>query len=345
MLFRESSVLRTPNMYLQHFGLEKSPFSLTPDPRFLFLTAKHREALASLLFGVTERKGFMVMAGEPGTGKTTLIRKLLLSLPATHAQFSVLINPAVTRSELLECVLMDLGVKEVPSSKAVRLSLLKEMLIEANRNGRISVLVVDEAHLLGAELLEEIRLLSNFETSEHKLLQIILAGQKELDTLLNLPSMIQVRQRVAIRMQLDPLSRDEVERYLRTRWTRAAAREPLPFSGDAIELISRFSKGVPRVINAISDAALVNAYGTGKKDIGSKDILEVVADLQLVSPNPSGVLSGTPKDSPSLPAAGAVAAPAAPAVKKITRYMPQKKRERKLFRVNRWFRFAQTEAK
>src|SRR3954449_9906349 len=155
-------------MYLQHFGLEKSPFTLTPDPRFLFLTSRHREALAALLFAVTEHKGFMVMTGDAGTGKTTLVRKLLLSIPSTCAQFSVIVNPALTRSELLESVLMDFGQSEIPSSKALRLSLFKALLLRAHEEGRTSVLVIDEAHLLSAELLNEVRLFSNIETSERK---------------------------------------------------------------------------------------------------------------------------------------------------------------------------------
>src|SRR5438270_4022352 len=187
-------------MYLDHFGLEKKPFSLTPDPSFLFLTAKHREALAALLFAVTERKGFMVMTGDAGTGKTTLVRKLLGSIPATCAQFGVIVNPALTRSEFLEYLLMEFGQRDIPSSKALRLSLLQKLLLGAQAEGKTSVLVIDEAHLLSAELLDEIRLLSNFETPEQKLLQIILVGQNELNAVLNLECMRQVKQRVAIRM-------------------------------------------------------------------------------------------------------------------------------------------------
>lgn len=339
-----SLVQTTLDTYLQHFSLEKSPFSLTPDPQFLFLTPQHREALAALFFGITARKGFMVMTGAAGTGKTTLIKKLLQSLSATSGHFSVIINPALTRSELLECILMDFGVKDIPSSKALRLYLFKDMLVKANLEGKISVLVVDEAHLLGPDLIEEIRLLSNFETPEQKLLQIVLAGQKELNNILNLPSMTQVRQRVAIRMRLDPLDRGDIERYLRIRWTRAGAHHPLPFSPDAIESIARLSAGVPRLINAICDAALINAYGSGKREIRAAGIAEVATDLQLAdgdfaqpipnSPPPSSGLTDKTPESP-VPAAGSV--------KAIERYMPPKRQQRKLFSVTNWFRFAHTE--
>ncbi len=266
-------------MYLQHFGLEKSPFSLTPDPRFLFLTSNHREALAALLFAVTERKGFMVMTGDAGTGKTTLVKKLLSSIPLTCAQFSVIVNPALTRSELLESVLMDFGETEIPSSKAVRLALFNKLLLRAYRQGKTSVLVIDEAHLLTGELIDEVRLLSNFETPEHKLLQIILVGQTELNALLALESLRQVKQRVAIRMHIDALSEPDVRRYLQTRWTRASTRHLLPFSEDAMGFIARCSAGIPRIINVICDAALLNAFGSGATVIGVPQIYEVVQDL------------------------------------------------------------------
>jgi len=339
-------------MYLQHFGLEKTPFSLTPDPRFLFLTPRHREALAALLFAVTERKGFMVMTGDAGTGKTTLVRKLLLSIPITCAQFSVIVNPAVNRSEFLECVLMDFGVENVPESKAMRLSLLRKFLLRAHSEGKTSVLVIDEAHLLTAELTDEIRLLSNFETSEQKLLQIILVGQNELNAVLNLESMRQVKQRVAIRMHIEPLPAPEVKRYLQTRWTRAAGRYPLPFSDDAIELVARASGGIPRVINVICDAALVNAYGTGSAVVGPRQIQEVLADLQIAPAVWKGGLDGTAAASRATPvretretaATPNRAESAAIGLKSLERYFPEKKTPM-IFRIASWFGATQTATK
>ncbi|HSU61148.1 MAG TPA: AAA family ATPase [Bryobacteraceae bacterium] len=304
------------------------------------MTAKHREALAALLFGITQRKGLLVITGGAGTGKTTLIRKLLVALPATSAQFSVVINPALTRSELLEYVLMDFGMKEVPSSKARRLSMFSDLLNEASRSGRFTVLIVDEAHLLGAELIEEIRLLSNFETTEQKLLQIVLAGQTELNNVLNLESMTQVKQRIAIRMHLDPLSQKEVDRYLQTRWERGGAREPLPFGTDAIEVITRFSGGVPRVINSICDAALVNAYGTGVKEIASKDILEVIADLQLASADQSGATASPLPNVRSPAKAPGSMLPNLTTFTTLNKYMPGEPKARKRSRLANWFRFA-----
>lgn len=278
-------------MYLQHFGLERNPFSLTPDPKFLFLTGNHREALAALLFAVTERKGFMVLTGEAGTGKTTLVRKLLAATPATSANFSVLVNPALTRSELLESILMNFGQLEVPSSKAARLALFEKFLLQAHRHGKTCALVIDEAHLLTTELIDEIRLLSNFETSEQKLLQILLVGQPELNAVLALDSLRQFKQRVAVRVHLDTLPETEVKRYLQVRWTRAST-QPLPFSEEAIRLLALHSRGIPRVINAVCDAALLNAYGSGSESIEITHVEEVMRDLG--TPDPSGSISVIP---------------------------------------------------
>lgn len=326
-------------MYLQHFGLEKKPFSLTPDPSFLFLTAKHREALAALLFAVTERKGFMVMTGEAGTGKTTLVRKLLQSLPAACAQFGVIVNPALTRSEFLEYLLMEFGETDIPASKALRLSMLQRRLFRAQAEGKTSVLVIDEAHLLAAELIDEIRLLSNFETPEQKLLQIILVGQNELNAVLELESMRQVKQRVAIRMQIEPLARSEVKRYLQIRWTKACAQNAFPFSDEAVGLIASASGGIPRVINVICDAALVNAYGAGLGNINARQIQEVLEDLQYGIPE-EALLTGS-THAPNAPAIQTNVSPIRPdgraSVLGLTqRETPDRPKGSRLLRIPNW---------
>jgi general secretion pathway protein A len=331
-------------MYLQHFGLDQNPFSLTPDPRFLFLTPEHREALAALLFAVTERKGFMVMTGEAGTGKTTLIKKLLLSVPATCAQFSVVVNPALTRSELLEYILLDFGEQDIPASKALRLALFRRLLLKAHAEGKTSVLVIDEAHLLTAELVDEIRLLSNFETPEQKLLQIILAGQNELNAVLDLESMRQVKQRIAVRTQIAPVARTEINNYLQARWSRVCSQSRLPFSPEAIALLSEASHGIPRVINVICDAALVNACGTGIKLIGAPEIQEVLRDLALSVPVTPQTVAAVP--SPSISNSGIAATTEKNgSLPSLERYVTRTQRTSTFWRFATRFGVARSEAK
>jgi general secretion pathway protein A len=326
--------------YLEHFGLSRNPFSATPDPRFLFLTPKHREALAALLFAVTERKGFLVLTGEAGTGKTTLIRKLLLSIPVACAQFSVIVNPVLTRSELLESVLLDFGEKQIPASKPQRLELFRRRLLAAEAEGRTSVVVIDEAHLLTEELMEEVRLLSNFETAEHKLVQIVLAGQSELDRVLSLESLRQVRQRVAIRMQIDPLDESEVRLYLQSRWSRASER-PLAFSEDAITLMARASRGIPRLLNMMADAALVNAFASGVHLITKTGIEEVLRDLGLAPALISvraAALAAPDISVLSAPYPSRSAIPTAAPV--IDRYAPVKQDSPRRWRIASWLGLA-----
>src|ERR1035438_3831032 len=176
-------------MYNAFFSLRKKPFNMTPDPGFLFLTAKHREALVGLTYAILDRKGFAVLTGDAGTGKTTLLARLLQEVPAAKMQSSVILNPMLAPNEFLEMIMLDFGIPDIPESKARRIWKFHQFLLQGKRDGKVSVLIVDEAHKLTPELLEEIRLLGNFECADEKLLQVALIGQSELDDLLNRPDL------------------------------------------------------------------------------------------------------------------------------------------------------------
>jgi type II secretory pathway predicted ATPase ExeA len=268
-------------MYEDYFGLDRSPFSMTPDPDMLFLTEGHREALAGLTYAIVKRKGFVVLEGEAGTGKTTLLRKLLRILPETQAYTSVVLNPMLSPAELLELLLVNFGIPDPPASKAQRLLVLEKLLRDAGQRGKAPALIVDEAHKLSHEVLEEIRLLTNFETDQSKLLQIVLTGQPELRDTLNRPELWQLKQRVAVRLTILPLTRAEISDYLTHRWTRARGSMPIPFSEEAITLIVKWSKGIPRLINSICDNALLLAFGDSSRMVRAGEILEAAVDLDL----------------------------------------------------------------
>src|ERR1017187_3741288 len=203
-------------MYCKFFGLDKKPFNMTPDPAFLFLTAQHREALVGLTYSILERKGFVVLTGDAGTGKTTLLTRVLQHMPETKVQSSVILNPTLTPAEFLELALLDFGIPEVPASKAQRLVKMQKLLLEGHREGRISTLVIDEAHKLSLDVLEEVRLLGNFEQDDQKLLQILLVGQSELSDLLERSDLRQLKQRIALRFTIEPLPPDHGRRRPRS---------------------------------------------------------------------------------------------------------------------------------
>ena len=264
-------------MYEEFFHLQKSPFGMNPDPGCLFMTASHREAFASLLYAISSRKGFVVLTGDAGTGKTSLLRALIRV--ADSASFSVILTPTLSADEFLELALMDFGVTDPPASKAQRIVRFQELLLEMRLKGKSPVLVVDEAHKLSPDVLEEIRLLTNFETTEQKLLQIVLVGQNDLTTTLNRYDLRQLKQRIEVRMALKPLSAADIAGYLNHRWKYSGADTPLPFSADAIALIGKASQGIPRVVNAICDNALLLAYAGGESRIGTSHIQHVLRDL------------------------------------------------------------------
>jgi general secretion pathway protein A len=265
-------------MYEKFFQLQKSPFGMTPDPNCLLMTDSHREALSGLMYAILKRKGFVVLTGDAGTGKTTLLRALIRS--SKSARFSVVLNPTLSLKEFFELVLLDFGITDVPESKAQRIFKLQELLVRCHDEGSPPVLLVDEAHKLSPEILEEIRLLTNFETTEKKLLQIVLAGQTELSALLNRQDLRQLKQRIEIRLQIRPLSTSDVGIYMRHRWERAGGTA-LPFSPEAIAGIARASRGIPRLVNSISDNALLLAFGGEERFITGDHIHQVLRDLDL----------------------------------------------------------------
>ena len=275
-------------MYTEFFGLQKLPFNLTPDPEFLYLSTKHREALAGLTYAVLGRKGFVVLTGDAGTGKTTLLSSVINQLPPGKVLSSILLNPTLSPSEFIELLMLDFGIPDIPASKAQRLWTFQAFLLQAYRNEKTAILVVDEAHKLSTEVLEEIRLLGNYEYGSDKFLQIVLLGQCELDALLDRHELRQFKQRVALRLYIDPLTGGETADYIRFRWAKAGGTGKAPFAPDAIEGVVRWSAGIPRLINSICDSALLMAYGDNCSSVGLHYIRDAAMNLSLM-PSPGGM--------------------------------------------------------
>ena len=265
-------------MYLKFFELKEKPFELTPDPKFLFLTPGHREALAQLTYGVQEQKGFILMSGEVGTGKTTLLRTLLHRMNG-QLEYAFLVNSTLPFDELLEYALADYGIQDPRGTRAQRLMALNAFLIEQRRLNRKTLFIIDEAQNLSTETLEEIRLLSNFETSSGKLLQIILAGQPELHAKLQLPQLRQLKQRIGLRCILQPMTPAEVEQYIASH-LRVAGAPRQPFTSAAIRLIARHSAGIPRVVNMICDHCLLYAYADQSREIDADLVKRAITYLE-----------------------------------------------------------------
>lgn len=247
-------------MYNQYFGLVEAPFSIAPDPRYLFLSQQHREALAHLLYGIGDQGGFVVLTGEVGTGKTTVCRCLLQQLPE-HADVAFIVNPKLDSRELLQSICEELGVGLPEGNLTIKqlIDALNDFLLQTHARGRNAILIIDEAQNLDVAVLEQLRLLTNLETSERKLLQLILLGQPELNTLLARPDLRQLAQRITARFHLSPLSRDEVALYIQHRLAIAGCRGQL-FGAAAIQRIFRYSQGIPRLINLLCDRALLGVY-------------------------------------------------------------------------------------
>jgi general secretion pathway protein A len=265
-------------MYLDFYGLKERPFNATPDPRFLFLTPGHREALAQLLYGVRESKGFIVLTGEVGTGKTTLLQALLKRLdPGTAVAY--VFDSTLAFDEILEYVLADYGLARPGESRAQRLFALNHFLIERRRAGAGTVLIIDEAQNLEPPTLERVRLLSNFESTTEKLLQIVLVGQPELEDRLARPELRQLRQRVGLHCTIPPLTADETRDYLRSRLRIAGAPDLGLFTDAAVHRIGAHARGIPRVVNLLGDHCLLIAYAERQRIVTRETVDKAIAYL------------------------------------------------------------------
>ena len=269
------------SVYRAFFGLKDDPFSLSPDPTFLYRSEQHEEALSNLIYGVQARKGFIVLTGEVGTGKTTMLECLRDYLAQQRVEFAVVFNSRITSAEFLEMLAWDFDLRCNRKSKPEVLAALQDMLTAQAERGSTAVLIVDEAHNLEWEVLEEIRLLGNLENRRGKLLQIILAGQPELDRKLDAPNLRQLKQRIVLRYNLNPFDDRDTLNYIESRFTTAGLPNQAILAPELISEIHRRSFGIPRVINAICDNLLLTAFADASK-VATLDMLDEVSnDMRL----------------------------------------------------------------
>ena len=270
-------------MYKKYYGMTRNPFELTPDPYFFFPTPRHSEALATLAHGILNRKGFVVVTGEVGTGKTLLVRCLLDTLSQNRVTFAFIYNPLLSVRDFLAQVLHDFGLTDTQGSKSDLLIRLNNFVLVRSWREATTALIVDEAQLLSWELLEEIRLLTNLETTQHKLLQIVLVGQPELDDKLDSQELRQLKQRISMRCRLDPLAIDELRGYIDRRLQLAGAHSSSThlFPEETIVAIHAVSRGIPRLVNTLCDNALMTGYGQQLRQIPPEIVYEVATDMRL----------------------------------------------------------------
>ena len=274
-------------MYKKFFNLRENPFNINPDPRYLFFTPSAQEALAGLTYGMQTRKGIVLLTGEVGTGKTTLLNKLLDWLHRRQAATAFIFNTQLSASELFDCILADFGIRPESCTKGGMLLRLYRWLLARHQAGELAVLVVDEAQNLSQQALEEIRLLTNLETPSEKLLQIVLSGQPELEEKLRHPQLRQLRQRITLRCRTSQLSLAETRGYIAERLHIAGANGEPIFSPEAIECICNYARGIPRVINMLCEHALINAYVDQQKPVPPRLIDEVAREFELDRVAPS----------------------------------------------------------
>ena len=280
-------------MYTTHFGLQEKPFSITPDPRYMYMSELHREALAHLIYGLQSDGCFLLFTGEIGTGKTTVCRCFLDQLPA-DTDIAIVLNPKVSVLDLLKTICEELAIPEDGESLSIKtyIDQLNSYLLNAHATGRKTVVVIDEAQNLVKDVLEQLRLLTNLETTTHKLLKIFLLGQPELRKILAMPEMLQLNQRITSRYHLMPLHREDIKQYIEHRLTVAGGGSRQFFSDAALKYIARLSKGIPRIINLLCDRALLGAYAEGAKIVNLK-VARKAAQEVLETVRPGGERKAT----------------------------------------------------
>jgi general secretion pathway protein A len=271
-------------MYNAYFGFSANPFSLSPDPAFFYRSEQHEEALANLIYGVQSRKGFVVLSGEVGTGKTTMLECLRDFLDSQRIEFAFIFNSRITSDQFFEMIAYDLDLNCQRTSKTEVLFALNALVVKQAEQGRTMVLIVDEAHNLEWEVLEEIRLLGNMENRRGKLIQVILAGQPELDRKLDAPNLRQLKQRIVLRCNLEPFSPSDTAEYINTRMEKAGLANQAVFTAELMAELHARSQGIPRVINAICDNLLLTCFAMEGK-VATVDMLEEVSrDMRLEWP-------------------------------------------------------------
>jgi len=289
-----------PLMYNSYFGFREPPFNVTPDPYFFYTNSLYQQALDALFYGIKAKKGFIVITGEVGTGKTTLLRKLMQNLEA-NVQSVLIVYTKITFNEMLERIVHDLGLTRKTNNSLIIIEELNRYLTEQLKKGHTVSLLIDEAQHLSDDSIEGLRLLSNLETDKEKLLQIVLLGQPELDTKLNNPSLRQLKQRIALRIRLDCLKPIQVEDYVRHRLQVSGYDGPEIFSKEAIEQIWGCSRGIPRLINILCENALLLAYTSDKRVISGAMIDKVADDLQLEPGRKRAIPDGTDMEISGIP--------------------------------------------
>jgi general secretion pathway protein A len=284
-------------MYKSFFGLKESPFNVNPDPRFLFLTTQIEEALTGLMYGIQTHKGFITLTGEVGTGKTTLINRLLDWLHHRQARTAFIFNSRMNTSQLMDFILAEFDIQCESKSKSQQLMNLNHWLLDRYRAGETVALIIDEAQNLTFPVMEEIRLLTNLETSTEKLLQIVLSGQPELEEKLKLPQLRQLRQRIMVRCKTTTLSKEQTHQYITERLNTAGAGPEPIFSPQSMDTVYLYSLGIPRVINLLCEHSLVNAFVDHQRPIQPKIVEEVAREFQLDEVEPIAPNGGSKFDT------------------------------------------------